>query len=59
MGEDRDLRLAKKFAKGAKEMMGEYFEEMRRQGRIKGKLTVTIRNGRKKIELPYRGPGSS
>jgi hypothetical protein len=54
MGKTGDLKLAEKLAEGAKIMMREYIAEMRRQGKIKGKLYVRIREGRRKVEFPYR-----
>lgn len=54
MGEDGDLALAEKVAKAGAKMIKAYIAEMRKQGRIKGRLYVTVREGRKKVQLPYR-----
>lgn len=54
MGEEGDLKLAETVGKWGAKMMKEYIAEMRRQGRIKGKLYVRVKEGRTKVELPYR-----
>ena len=54
MGEEGDLKLAEKVGKWGAKMMKEYIAEMRRQGRIKGKLYVRVREGKKRFEFPYR-----
>ncbi len=53
MGKDGDLALAEKVAAAGAQIVREYIAEMRRQGRIKGKLYLTIREGRKRIQVPY------
>ena len=54
MGKDGDLAVAEKVGKAAARVVREYIAEMRRQGRIKGKLYLVIREGRKRIQIPYR-----
>jgi len=54
LGEDGDLALAEKVAKAGAKMIKAYIAEMRKQRRIKGRLYVTVREGRKKVQLPYR-----
>jgi len=54
MGRARDLRIAEKVAEAGAKMIRAYVAEMRRKGRIKGKLFVTIRDGKKKITFPYK-----
>jgi hypothetical protein len=41
MGRDGDLVLAERIGDAGAEMLRAYLSELRRQGRIKGKLTVT------------------
>ena len=47
MGETGNLKLAKKLAEAGAKMVREYIAEMGRQGRIKGKLFVTVKEGKK------------
>ena len=54
MGKDGDLALAEKVVAAGVKMVREHIAEMRRQGRIKVKLYLTIREGRRRIEVPYR-----
>ncbi len=54
MGKDGDLALAEKVGKAGAKMVREYIAEMRRQGRIKGKLFVTVKEGKRQITFPYR-----
>ncbi len=54
MGKAGDLKVAKKVAEAGAKMIREYIAEMRRQGRIKGKLFVTVKEGKRRITFPYR-----
>lgn len=48
------VALAEKSAPGGAKMIHEYLAELRRQGRINGRLVVTVKEGRQRIELPFR-----
>ncbi len=53
MGQDGDLILAEKVAEAWAVMVHDYVAEMRRQGRIAGKLFVEVKEGGRKIRVPY------
>ena len=53
MGANGDLALAERIGEAGGKMIREYLAELRRQGRIKGPLTVIVRAGRKEIRFPY------
>ncbi len=48
-----DLRVAKKIATGSAVVIREYVDEMRKQGRISGELSIVVREGKKERRLPY------
>ncbi|MBI2126271.1 MAG: hypothetical protein HYU02_03020 [Thaumarchaeota archaeon] len=50
----RDLETAELAAKAGGKMIRAYIAELRKKGRIKGKLTVVVRDGKKKYEFPFR-----
>ena len=54
MGDDGDLAVAERVGRAAAKVVREYIAEMRRQGRIKGKLFVEVRNVKRSIQVPYR-----
>jgi hypothetical protein len=49
----RDLKVAEKIARGSAIMIKEYIEEMRRQGRIRGELSIIVKDGRNERRLPF------
>lgn len=49
----RDLETAELAARAAGKMIRAYVAELRKQGRIKGKLTVVVRVGKKSREFPF------
>lgn len=48
-----DLRVARKIARGSAIVIREYIDEMRKQGRISGELSIVVKNGNKERRLPY------
>jgi hypothetical protein len=54
MANTGDVALAEKIAAGASMMVREYIAEMRKQGKIKGHLSILIKDGKTQIRLPYR-----
>jgi hypothetical protein len=48
-----DLRVARKIAAGSAVVIREYIDEMRKQGRITGELSIVVRQGKKERRLPY------
>jgi len=48
-----DLRLAQKIAIGSAVLIREYIDEMRRQGRINGELSIVVKEGGKERRMPY------
>ena len=48
-----DLRVARKVAAGSAAVIREYIDEMRKQGRISGQLSIVVREGNKERRLPY------
>jgi hypothetical protein len=48
-----DLRVARKIATGSAVVIREYIDEMRKQGRITGELSIVVRQGKKERRLPY------
>ncbi len=53
MAKSRDLELAEKIGEATARMLREHIAELRRQGRIKGKLHVIVKDGKRRIQLPY------
>ena len=51
--EDKDAEVARKVAEGASIMVRKYIREMRRQGRIKGKLRVRVKDGKRITDFPF------
>jgi hypothetical protein len=49
----RDLRVARKIASGSAIVIREYIDEMRKQGRIRGKLSIVVKDGKRELRLPY------
>jgi len=47
------LRAARKIASGSAIVIRGYIDEMRKQGRISGELSIIIRDGKKELRLPY------
>jgi hypothetical protein len=52
-----DLRVARKIAKGSAIVIREYIDEMRRQGRVSGKLSIVVKDGSRERRLPYLSTG--
>jgi len=50
----RDLDTAELAAKAGGKMIRAYIAELRKKGRIKGKLTVVVREGKKIYAFPFR-----
>ncbi len=48
-----DLRVAEKIARGSALVIKEYIEEMRKQGRISGELSIVVKNGSRERRMPY------
>jgi hypothetical protein len=48
-----DLRVARKIASGSAAVIREYIDEMRKQGRITGELSVVVKDGRMERRSPY------
>jgi hypothetical protein len=48
-----DLRVARKIASGSAMVIREYIDEMRKQGRISGELSIIVTDGKKQRRLPY------
>lgn len=48
-----NLRVARKVAVGSAAVIREYIDEMRKQGRINGELSIVVREGKKERRLPY------
>jgi hypothetical protein len=48
-----DLRVARKIASGSATVIREYIDEMRKQGRISGELSIVVTDGKKQRRLPY------
>jgi hypothetical protein len=53
MDSARDLRVARKIAKGSATVIKGYVDETRRQGRIIGDLTIVVKDGGKERRMPY------
>ena len=49
-----DMRYPKKVADAGAKFIKEYLAELRQEGKVKGKLSLEVRDGKKKIELAYR-----
>ena len=54
MAKARDIEIAELASEAGAKMVREYIAELRKQGKIKGKLTVTIKEGKKHIRFPFR-----
>ena len=48
-----DLRVARKIASGSAAVIREYIDEMRKQGRITGELSVVVKDGKRERRSPY------
>ena len=48
-----DLRVARKIASGSAVVIREYIDEMRKQGRITGELSIVVKDGKRERRLPY------
>ncbi len=48
------MKLAESVAKAGALMVREYVREMRRQGRIKGKLYVMLKDGKTTVKAPFK-----
>ena len=48
-----NLRVARKIATGSAAVIREYIDEMKKQGRISGELSIVVREGKKERRLPY------
>jgi len=48
-----DLKVARKIASGSATVIRAYLEEMRKQGRINGELSIVVKNGKTARRLPY------
>ena len=55
MESDGDMRIAEKVARDSAILVRDYIEEMRRQGRIKGKLSLVVTDGKRRIKVPFSG----
>ena len=53
MGKSRDMKLAEIVGKAGARMVRDYLAELRRQGRIKGKLYIVFKDGKKQMKLPF------
>jgi hypothetical protein len=54
MARSRDLRIAEAAAHAMAKFGREYIAELRRQGKIKGRLYVIIKDGKKQVRRPFR-----
>jgi hypothetical protein len=48
-----DLRVARKIARGSAVVIRDYIDEMRKQGRISGELSIVVKDGKTERRLPY------
>jgi hypothetical protein len=48
-----DLRVARRIASGSAIVIREYLDEMRKQGRITGELSILVKEGKKERRLPF------
>jgi len=48
-----DLKVARKIARGSAIVIREYIDQLRKQGRISGKLSIIVRDGKRERRLPY------
>jgi hypothetical protein len=48
-----DLRVARKIASGSAAVIREYIDEMRKQGRITGELSIVVKDGKRERRSPY------
>jgi len=49
-----DIEIAELAARAGAKMVRVYIAELRRQGKIKGKLTVIVKEGKNQVEFPFR-----
>lgn len=54
MTKSQGMRLAELVARAGAKMVREYVAEMRKQGKIKGKLFIVINDGKKQRRFPFR-----
>jgi hypothetical protein len=48
-----DLKVARKIASGSATVIRAYLDEMRKQGRINGELSIVVKDGKTARRLPY------
>jgi hypothetical protein len=48
-----DVSYPQKVADAGAKFIREYLAELRREGKVKGKLSLIVRDGKTKIELDY------
>ena len=48
-----DLRVARKIARSSAIVIRDYIDEMRKQGRISGELSIVVKDGKTERRLPY------
>jgi len=53
MVKSRDMRLAESVAKAGAKMVRDYVAELRRQGRVKGKLYIVFKDGKREMKFPF------
>ena len=54
MAKVSDIEIAELAARAGAKMVRVYIAELRRQGKIKGKLTVIVKEGKNQVEFPFR-----
>ncbi len=54
MAKVSDIEIAELAARAGAKMVRAYIAELRRQGKIKGKLTVIVKEGKNQVEFPFR-----
>ena len=47
------MKVARKIASGSARVIRAYLDEMRKQGRINGELSIVVKDGRTARRLPY------
>jgi hypothetical protein len=52
-----DLRVARKIARGSAIVIRDYIDEMRKQGRVSGELSIVVKDGKTERRLPYASVG--
>jgi len=51
--DDSDDLLTERIAEGCAAMIRACLDELRKQGRINGELSIVVKDGRKEIRLPF------